>query len=49
MSEDVGTSISLTAETSGMEGASFPAYWSVWVDANKDGDFYEDGEMIYQA
>ncbi|MFK8057345.1 MAG: HYR domain-containing protein, partial [Saprospiraceae bacterium] len=49
LAEDVATSISLTAETSGMEGASFSAYWRVWVDANKDGDFYEDGEMIYEA
>ncbi len=49
LDEDIATNISLSAETSGMEGASFPAYWRVWVDANGDGDFYEAGEMIYEA
>ena len=47
--EDIATSISLNAETSGIEGASFPSYWRVWIDANQDGDFYDTGEMVYQA
>jgi len=24
-------------------------YWRVWVDANRDGDFYDTGEMIHQV
>ncbi|MFK8056605.1 MAG: GEVED domain-containing protein [Saprospiraceae bacterium] len=49
LDEDNANSFSFSAETSGMEGGSFYAYWRVWVDANRDGDFYDAGEMIHQA
>jgi len=49
LDEDAANGFSFSAETSGMEGASFPAYWRVWVDANRDGDFYDAGEMIHEV
>ena len=49
LEEDIPTVFSFSAETSGMEGSSFPAYWRVWVDANRDGDFYDAGEMIHEV
>ena len=49
LDEDNANSFSFSAETSGVEGGSFPAYWRVWVDANRDGDFYDAGEMIHQV
>jgi len=49
LDEDAANSFNFSAETSGMEEGSFPAYWRVWVDANRDGDFYDTGEMIHQS
>ena len=48
VSEDTQTSVSLQAATTGPDGASFPSYWRVWVDANRDGDFYDAGELLYE-
>ncbi len=49
LDEDNLNTFSFSAETSGVEGASFPSFWRVWVDANRDGDFYDAGEMIHQV
>jgi len=49
LDQDVATSISLQAATTGPDATSWPSYWRGWVDANGDGDFYEPGEMIYEG
>jgi hypothetical protein len=49
LDEDSANSYSFIAETSGMEGANFPGYWRVWIDANRDGDFYDDGELLHES
>jgi hypothetical protein len=35
--------------TPGFSGASYGEYWRVWLDLNRDGDFADAGEMIYDA
>ncbi len=32
----------------GVDGETL-VFWRVWVDFNQDGDFYDKGEMVYQA
>ncbi|MEO1713763.1 MAG: GEVED domain-containing protein, partial [Bacteroidota bacterium] len=33
---------------SGSNPDDIPLYWSIWIDWNKDGDYYDDQELIYQ-
>ncbi|MFT6850787.1 MAG: bacillolysin, partial [Sphingobacteriales bacterium] len=34
----------------GLFGASsYPEYWRIWIDYNKDGDFTDAGEMVFDA
>ena len=47
--EDQAVRLRLAAETTGVEGADFTAYWRIWVDADGDGDFYESGEQIFEG
>lgn len=41
-----GSSESITL-TPGFSGQSYREYWKVWIDWNRDGDFYDSGEMVY--
>jgi len=33
--------------TPGFSGQSYQEYWKVWVDWNRDGDFYDAGELVF--
>ena len=33
--------------TPGFQGCSYREYWKVWIDWNRDGDFYDSGEMVF--
>ncbi len=33
----------------GYSGTSLPEYWKVWIDFNIDGDFDDDGELIFSS
>jgi chitodextrinase len=35
--------------TPGFSGSAFPEYWRIWIDYNKDNDFEDSGEMVYDA
>ena len=35
--------------TPGYAGSPYNEYWRAWIDLNKDGDFDDAGEMIYDA
>lgn len=35
--------------TPGFSGTSYTETWRVWVDWNYDGDFYDQGELVYQG
>ena len=35
--------------TPGFSGKSYDEYWRVWIDYNKDGDFNDSGELVYQG
>ncbi len=43
-----GASTSLTL-TPGFAGSAYSEYWIVWIDYNKDGDFADTGEKVYQG
>lgn len=43
-----GTGYSLTL-TPGFSGSAYNEYWRIWVDLNKDGDFDDSGEMVFDA
>ena len=49
LDEDMLTPISLAGTSSGADAGDFPAYWRIWVDANRDGDFYEAGELVFEG
>ncbi|MFT7114391.1 MAG: hypothetical protein ACI8P7_001177, partial [Candidatus Azotimanducaceae bacterium] len=53
ISASVGGSVSFTLKpgfTSGFFGLStYPEYWRIFADLNKDGDFTDAGEMVYDA
>ncbi len=55
-SDFTGTTINLTAGsnnaltlTPGYAGTAYNEYWKVWIDYNKDGDFDDAGELVYDA
>ncbi|MBX2892238.1 MAG: S8 family serine peptidase [Saprospiraceae bacterium] len=33
----------------GYTGVQFPEYWRIWIDFNKDGDFSDAGEMVFDG
>jgi len=35
--------------TPGFSGTAYSEYWKIWVDLNKDGDFDDTGELIFNA
>jgi hypothetical protein len=35
--------------TPGFSGSAYTETWRVWVDWNYDGDFYDQGELVYQG
>ncbi|WP_291720596.1 GEVED domain-containing protein [Bernardetia sp.] len=35
--------------TPGFSGSSYNEYWKVWIDFNKDGDFEDSGELVFDA
>ena len=43
-----GSSNALTL-TPGFSGTSYNEYWKVWIDFNKDNDFEDAGELVYDA
>lgn len=42
----VGSSITLTP---GFASSTYNEYWKIWVDLNKDGDFDDAGELLFDA
>ncbi len=53
VSLQAGASYSILLEpgfTSGWFGMNtYPEYWKIWIDANKDGDFNDAGELVFDA
>ena len=43
-----GSSYALSLKP-GFSGTSYNEYWKVWIDYNKDGDFDDSGELVYNA
>ncbi len=43
-----GSSNTLTL-TPGFAGSTYNEYWKVWIDFNKDNDFDDAGELVYDA
>jgi hypothetical protein len=43
-----GSSTAITL-TPGFSGSSYNEYWKVWIDFNKDSDFDDAGELVYDA
>ncbi|WP_375563015.1 GEVED domain-containing protein [Bernardetia sp. OM2101] len=43
-----GSSNALTL-TPGFAGTTYNEYWKVWIDFNKDNDFEDAGELVYDA
>ena len=43
-----GVSNSITL-TPGYSGTAYSEYWKIWVDLNKDGDFDDTGELVFDA
>ncbi|HEX4886470.1 MAG TPA: GEVED domain-containing protein [Luteibaculaceae bacterium] len=43
-----GSTINLTL-TPGFTSTAYNEYWRIWVDYNKDGDFDDAGELVYDA
>ena len=43
-----GSSNAITL-TPGFAGTSYNEYWKVWIDFNKDNDFEDAGELVYDA
>ncbi len=35
--------------TPGFAGAAYAVYWRAWIDYNRDGDFSDSGEMVYDS
>ncbi|WP_338811956.1 GEVED domain-containing protein [Bernardetia sp. Wsw4-3y2] len=35
--------------TPGFSGSTYNEYWKIWVDFNKDGDFDDAGELVFDA
>lgn len=33
----------------GYRGGAYTNYWRVWIDFNRDGDFFDAGEQVFQA
>jgi hypothetical protein len=47
VSTSIGSSVGIAA--SGVGGSSYTYGWAVWVDWNKDGDFADVGETVYNS
>jgi len=41
-----GDTISVTL-TPGFSGSSYTEYWTIWIDYNRDGDFEDNGEQVF--
>jgi chitodextrinase len=41
-----GGSVSVTL-TPGFSGSSYNEYWKIWIDYNQDGDFSDNGELVF--
>jgi len=41
-----GTTVTLTP---GFPSGSYPEFWKVWIDLNKDGDFADSGEEVFSG
>ncbi|WP_276495976.1 M4 family metallopeptidase [Pontibacter litorisediminis] len=55
-SDFTGTTISLAAGSSnavtltpGFASTTYNEYWKIWIDYNKDGDFDDAGELVFDA
>jgi len=48
ISTDFETGFSYTATlTPGFASSAYNEYWKIWIDFNKDGDFTDAGELVY--
>ncbi|MFK7908767.1 MAG: GEVED domain-containing protein [Chitinophagales bacterium] len=45
---ELGKNYSFTL-TPGYSGNPFTEYWRIWIDYNRDGDFADSGEMVFDA
>jgi PKD repeat protein len=45
---ETGTTYAVTL-TPGFAGSSYPEYWRIWADLNRDGDFEEPGELLFEG
>ncbi|MBC5991735.1 M4 family metallopeptidase [Pontibacter cellulosilyticus] len=48
VSVNAGSSYAITL-TPGFSGTAYNEYWKIWIDYNKDGDFNDTGELVYDA
>lgn len=45
---NIGDGVVLLNLTAGGNAEEETLYWRVWLDSNKDGDFYDAGEMLFE-
>lgn len=45
---DAGQSVSVSL-TPGFSGRTYNEYWKIWIDYNADGDFADNGELVFDA
>ncbi|GAB3201301.1 Zn-dependent metalloprotease [Pontibacter aydingkolensis] len=48
VSVNAGSSYAITL-TPGFSGTAYNEYWKIWIDYNKDGDFDDAGELVFNA
>jgi chitodextrinase len=48
VSATAGQSYNITL-TPGFSGASYNEWWKIWIDFNKDGDFTDPGEQVFDS
>jgi len=46
---NIGTGNTSVSLTPGFSGSTYNEYWKIWIDLNKDGDFDDAGELVYDA
>jgi hypothetical protein len=45
---ETGTTYAVTL-TPGYASSSYTEYWRIWADLNRDGDFEEPGELLFEG
>lgn len=46
---EAGTGSSSVSLSPGFSGSSYNEYWRIWIDYNKDNDFSDAGELVFDA